>query len=143
MDKVRREGTGMKIIAVMGSPKGKGAGYKIVRMIEDRMKRTVATPPWPGRKKPSLLPQSSSTKFAGGLRVLLGQGLLFRYERKSDQSRRGKSNRRIHDEYLGEEHGPGQRRLARSEEERRIRSNCEEKGTPDPKAEGLNPLSNS
>ena len=28
----------MKIIAVMASPKGKGAGYKIVRMIEDRMK---------------------------------------------------------------------------------------------------------
>ena len=38
MDKVRREGTGMNIIAVMGSPKGKGAGYKIVRMIEDQMK---------------------------------------------------------------------------------------------------------
>ena len=27
----------MKIIAVMGSPKGKGSGYKIVKMIEDRM----------------------------------------------------------------------------------------------------------
>jgi multimeric flavodoxin WrbA len=28
----------MKIIAIMGSPKGKGSGYKIVKMIEDRMK---------------------------------------------------------------------------------------------------------
>ncbi len=28
----------MKILAIMGSPKGKGSGYKIVRMIEDRMK---------------------------------------------------------------------------------------------------------
>jgi multimeric flavodoxin WrbA len=28
----------MKIVATMGSPKGKGAGYRIVRMIEDRMK---------------------------------------------------------------------------------------------------------
>lgn len=28
----------MKILAVLGSPKGKGAGYKIVKMIEDRMK---------------------------------------------------------------------------------------------------------
>ena len=28
----------MKIVAVMGSPKGKGSGYKIARMIEDRMK---------------------------------------------------------------------------------------------------------
>lgn len=28
----------MKILAVIGSPKGKGAGYKIVKMIEDRMK---------------------------------------------------------------------------------------------------------
>ncbi len=28
----------MKIIAIMGSPKGKGAGYEIVRRIEDRMK---------------------------------------------------------------------------------------------------------
>lgn len=28
----------MKIIAVMGSPRGKGAGYQIVRMIEDKMK---------------------------------------------------------------------------------------------------------
>jgi multimeric flavodoxin WrbA len=28
----------MKIIAIMGSPKGKGAGYEIVRNIEDRMK---------------------------------------------------------------------------------------------------------
>jgi len=28
----------MNIIAVMGSPKGKGSGYRIVRMIEDRMK---------------------------------------------------------------------------------------------------------
>jgi len=28
----------MKIVAIMGSPKGKGAGYRIVRMIEDRMK---------------------------------------------------------------------------------------------------------
>lgn len=28
----------MKIIAIMGSPKGKGSGYRIVRMIEDRMK---------------------------------------------------------------------------------------------------------
>lgn len=28
----------MKVIAIMGSPRGKGAGYKIVRKIEDRMK---------------------------------------------------------------------------------------------------------
>lgn len=28
----------MKILAIMGSPKGKGSGYKIVKMIEDRMK---------------------------------------------------------------------------------------------------------
>lgn len=28
----------MKIAAIMGSPKGKGSGYRIVRMIEDRMK---------------------------------------------------------------------------------------------------------
>jgi len=28
----------MKIIAIMGSPKGKGSGYRIVKMIEDRMK---------------------------------------------------------------------------------------------------------
>jgi len=28
----------MNIIAIIGSPKGKGSGYKIVRMIEDRMK---------------------------------------------------------------------------------------------------------
>jgi multimeric flavodoxin WrbA len=28
----------MKILAIMGSPKGKGAGYRIVKMIEDRMK---------------------------------------------------------------------------------------------------------
>jgi len=28
----------MKIVAIMGSPKGKGSGYRIVRMIEDRMK---------------------------------------------------------------------------------------------------------
>lgn len=28
----------MKIVAIIGSAKGKGAGYKIVRMIEDRMK---------------------------------------------------------------------------------------------------------
>ena len=28
----------MKILAIMGSPKGKGSGYKIVRRIEDRMK---------------------------------------------------------------------------------------------------------
>ena len=28
----------MKIVAVMASPKGKGSGYKVVRMIEDRMK---------------------------------------------------------------------------------------------------------
>jgi len=28
----------MKIIAIMGSPKGKGSGYRIVRMIEERMK---------------------------------------------------------------------------------------------------------
>ncbi len=28
----------MKIIALMGGPKGKGSGYKIVKMIEDRMK---------------------------------------------------------------------------------------------------------
>jgi multimeric flavodoxin WrbA len=28
----------MKIIAVMGSPRGKGSGYKVVKMIEDRMR---------------------------------------------------------------------------------------------------------
>ena len=28
----------MKIIEIMGSPRGKGSGYRIVRMIEDRMK---------------------------------------------------------------------------------------------------------
>ena len=28
----------MNIVAIMGSPKGKGAGYRIVRAIEDRMK---------------------------------------------------------------------------------------------------------
>jgi len=28
----------MKIRAIMGSPKGKGSGYSIVKMIEDRMK---------------------------------------------------------------------------------------------------------
>jgi len=28
----------MKIVAIMGSPKGKGSGYKIVKKIEDRMK---------------------------------------------------------------------------------------------------------
>ncbi len=28
----------MKILAIIGSPKGKGAGYEIVRMIEDKMK---------------------------------------------------------------------------------------------------------
>jgi multimeric flavodoxin WrbA len=28
----------MKILAIMGSPKGKGSGYKVVRKIEDRMK---------------------------------------------------------------------------------------------------------
>ncbi len=28
----------MKIIAIMGSPRGKGSGYRIVRMIEERMK---------------------------------------------------------------------------------------------------------
>ncbi len=28
----------MKIIAIMGSPKGKGSGYKVIRMIENRMK---------------------------------------------------------------------------------------------------------
>ena len=28
----------MKILAIMGSPNGKGAGYEIVRMIEDRLK---------------------------------------------------------------------------------------------------------
>ena len=28
----------MKILAIMGSPNGKGSGYKIVKMIEDRMK---------------------------------------------------------------------------------------------------------
>ncbi len=28
----------MKIAAIMGSPKGKGSGYKIVKMLEDRMK---------------------------------------------------------------------------------------------------------
>jgi multimeric flavodoxin WrbA len=27
----------MKVLAIMGSPKGKGSGYKIVKMIEDRM----------------------------------------------------------------------------------------------------------
>lgn len=29
----------MKIVAIMGSPKGKGSGYKIVRMVEERMKQ--------------------------------------------------------------------------------------------------------
>ena len=29
----------MKVIAIMGSPKGKGNGYKVVRMIEDRLKQ--------------------------------------------------------------------------------------------------------
>ncbi len=28
----------MKILAIMGSPKGKGSGYRLVKMIEDRMK---------------------------------------------------------------------------------------------------------
>ena len=28
----------MKVIAIMGSPKGKGAGYKVVRQVEDKMK---------------------------------------------------------------------------------------------------------
>jgi multimeric flavodoxin WrbA len=28
----------MKILAIMGSPKGKGSGYRIVKMVEDRMK---------------------------------------------------------------------------------------------------------
>ncbi len=28
----------MKVVAIMGSPKGKGSGYKVVRQIEDRMK---------------------------------------------------------------------------------------------------------
>ena len=28
----------MKIVAIMGSPRGKGAGFRIVRMIEDRMR---------------------------------------------------------------------------------------------------------
>lgn len=32
----------MKIIAIMGSPKGKGSGYKIVRMVEERMKQKGA-----------------------------------------------------------------------------------------------------
>jgi len=27
----------MKILAIMGSPKGKGSGYKVVKMIENRM----------------------------------------------------------------------------------------------------------
>jgi hypothetical protein len=67
-------------------------------------------------------------------------GLLFRNERKSDQSGRGKSDRWIHDEYLDKGHGSGQRRLARSEEGRRIRLNCGEDRTPDPKVGGSNPL---
>ena len=29
----------MKIVAIMGSPKGKGSGYKVVRMVEERMKQ--------------------------------------------------------------------------------------------------------
>ena len=29
----------MKIIAIMGSPRGKGSGYKIVKKIEERMMR--------------------------------------------------------------------------------------------------------
>ncbi|KWT83489.1 flavodoxin family protein [Candidatus Magnetominusculus xianensis] len=33
----------MKIIAVMGSPRGKGAGYQIVRMIEEKMKTMGST----------------------------------------------------------------------------------------------------
>lgn len=28
----------MKILAMIGSPKGKGSGYKIVKMIENRMR---------------------------------------------------------------------------------------------------------
>ena len=28
----------MKILAIMGNPRGKGSGYKIVRKIEDRMR---------------------------------------------------------------------------------------------------------
>jgi multimeric flavodoxin WrbA len=31
-------GRDMKILTIMGSPKGKGSGYRIVRMIEDRMR---------------------------------------------------------------------------------------------------------
>lgn len=33
----------MKIIAVIGSPKGKGSGYKIVKMIEDKMQEIVTS----------------------------------------------------------------------------------------------------
>ncbi len=33
----QQEGRAVKIIAIIGSPKGKGSGYKIVKMIEDRM----------------------------------------------------------------------------------------------------------
>lgn len=29
----------MKILAIMGSPKGKGSGYKVVRMVEERMRQ--------------------------------------------------------------------------------------------------------
>ena len=32
----------MKILAIMGSPKGKGSGYRIVRMVEERMKQKGA-----------------------------------------------------------------------------------------------------
>jgi multimeric flavodoxin WrbA len=34
----RQRGRGMNIVAIMGSPKGRGSGYRLVRMIEDRMK---------------------------------------------------------------------------------------------------------
>jgi hypothetical protein len=34
----RQGGRGMNIVAIMGSPRGKGSGCRIVRMIEDRMK---------------------------------------------------------------------------------------------------------
>jgi len=36
--RARCGGRGMKILAIIGSPKGRGSGYKIVQMIEDRMK---------------------------------------------------------------------------------------------------------
>jgi multimeric flavodoxin WrbA len=36
----KQGGRGMKILAIMGSPKGKGSGYEIVKKIEDRLRST-------------------------------------------------------------------------------------------------------